>query len=41
MEVNMTNLENTKIFKRNEIIQIENNDELYLDDYVTSSGPDE
>ena len=42
MEVKMTNLENAKIEKRNQIIQIENYDELYLDnDYVTSSDSDE
>ena len=42
MDVKMTNLEDAKIEKRNQIIQIENHDELYLDnDYVTSSDSDE
>ena len=42
MEVKMTNLVYTKIIKRNEIIQIENNNELYLDDeYVASSDSNE
>ena len=33
--------EDMKIFKRNEIIQIEHDNELYLDDYVTRSDSDE
>ena len=42
MEIKITNFENTRYKKRNEIFKIKNDDELYLDyDYVTSSGSDE